>query len=129
MKIIITIILLSPLMLSMTSCNSFVMGKDYEYHEGWARVDEHIVGSECEIISVDGQPVTRLKHGHMVTVAPHVVIPEGEHTIVVRVSELGLDKPRNSITTEMKISVEKDGWYRLEESDGVLALADISDKK
>lgn len=128
MKSIFNRIFLLLLAALTCSCRDTFWGENYDHHVGWARVEDHIVGSKYEIISVDDQPVIRLQHGQMVTVVPFAVIPEGEHTIVVRLSELRLGKSNNNISTKMKISVEKDGWYRLEESNGVPALVDISDE-
>ena len=129
MKNIIISIIIPLLLTSVVSCNSYFMGKDYEYYEGWARVEDFVVGSEYEIISVDGHPATRLAHGKMVTIAPVAVIPEGEHTMIARLSEYGLDKSNNNVPIRMNISVKKDGRYRLEEINGSPSLVDISDEK
>jgi hypothetical protein len=101
MKIIFNSIALLLMMWLTSSCNSMIMGKGYDYHHGWARVEDSIVGGKYEIIAVNGQPTTRMQHGQMITIAPIAVIPEGEHTLTIQKFNFGLDQTNSA--TDIKV--------------------------
>ncbi len=104
------------------------MPKDYKNYEEWAQVEDYIIGSEYKISLVDGKTPTRLQHGKMVTVVPLVVIPAGKHVLTVIPFDSINPNKKLAESTELSVTINKSGHYRLKTVDGAPTLIDLSDE-
>ncbi|MFZ5877690.1 MAG: hypothetical protein ACOYXU_14985 [Nitrospirota bacterium] len=105
--------------------HDFVWGEDYEPYEGYATIEDFVVGADYELVSVDGAPPERQKHGQLVTVVPVARIREGTHVLAVRTSDLRSPNNDREIV-EITVLVQKNGRYRLIEEKGLPTLIDLA---
>jgi hypothetical protein len=77
-----------------------------------AFIGDYIVGSPYEVVSVDGKPPERAKHGIAVTVVPLVKVTEGKHTLTLQEKDID-SKNINDPIENVEINVKARKRYRL----------------
>jgi hypothetical protein len=77
-----------------------------------AFIGDYIVGSPYEVVSVDGKPPERAKHGIFITVVPLVKVTEGKHTLTLQVKDID-SKNINAPIENVEINVKARKRYRL----------------
>lgn len=132
MNLILTRFALILLILATTACGTskdFVWGEDYNFYDGYATIEDFVVGSDYEIISVDGAPPERQEHGRFITVVPLVKVKEGIHVLTIRPYEFEFGKTSSSSEIlEMTVLLEKNGRYRLMKKNGIPTLIKLSNE-
>lgn len=93
-------------------------------HWRHAVIEDYVVGSTYEIISVNGELPNRRKHGIFVTIVPLVLVSKGRHEVLVRErnDRFGEDVNPKYKDYKLNINVEANKTYRIVENNGKPSL-------
>ncbi|MGA1871744.1 MAG: hypothetical protein ACMUJM_24725 [bacterium] len=83
-----------------------------------AFISDYIVGCPYEVVSVDGKPAERAKHGVIITVVPLVKVSAGRHTLTLQEKDM-YSKNINDPIENFIINVEARKRYRLNKVNGL----------
>jgi len=79
---------------------------------------DSVVGAKYEVISVDGAPPERMRHGFIITVVPLVVVKSGVHEVELKKEDRASDPKGTPETFLIKTEIESGEKYRIIEVDG-----------
>lgn len=95
--------------------------------ENKAIISDYIVGAPYEVVSVDGKPPERAKHGIVITVVPLVKVTEGKHILTLQEKDIN-SKNINAPIENVEINVKARKRYRLINVNG-LPIIELENKQ